>query len=140
MVLGALVSAVIQVLAFRPPRPPHHPFLIPGRPEAMGQALQDKLADELGLTAEQREKAKPIITRLHTRMMELRLSQSSEADKVRQETDNELLPLLDEKQKEKLAEMNSRFDKFREREENFIRQKRESFAPHNREREMPPGL
>ncbi|MCC6933298.1 MAG: hypothetical protein IT292_08600 [Deltaproteobacteria bacterium] len=132
MVLGSLVAAGVFVVAFRPPfpPPPHHgPFSMPHGPRMMGRAIIDHLADKLDLTAEQKQKAEPIVKEMHAKMMALRLAQSDQADIIREEANRQLKPLLDEAQRQKLAEMSARFKKMREQEEEFMKENREPLPP-----------
>ena len=128
-VAGALVSALIHVVVFRPPHHPPGPPP-PGRMEAM---LLDQFSEDLSLTGDQRKAIAPILTEMHKSTLALRLSRQDEMEKILDKTDQQISPLLSGEQREKLAKRRARMKEFRHRDERFL-------GEHDRRPGPPPGL
>lgn len=124
-VVGALVCAIIHIIVFRPP---HYP---PGPPPPghMGKMLLEHFADELSLTQEQKTAVGPILLELQKNMMELRLSQREQVDKILAETNQKLAPILNAEQLEKLNKKRERMEEFRRNEERFLKEHGEGHMP-----------
>ena len=115
-IVGALIAALVHLALFRPPPRP----LGPPEPRVVRQMLLDHFKRELRLTPQQTEKIAPLLETLHKKVVTLKLSQSAEIDSLLTETDQEMIPLLTEEQRARLAEERARMKKMREVEEAFI--------------------
>ena len=123
-IVGALISALIHVAFFR------HPFHHKGPPNArmMGEMLQEHFARELDLRPEQKAAVAQILQRLQMKMLEIRLSQSADMEKILSETDKELLPLLTPEQQGKLAEKREHMKKEHEEDLKFLKEHQKNAA------------
>ena len=124
-IVGAVVSALIHIVFFRPPPPPGF-FQDPERRE---HHMLNRFANELSLTSQQKEAVEPILSRLGQEMLKLRLSQRDEVERLFQETEKELLPLLNSDQQERLRGMRMHFHEGRRREMEFLRGRGQKMPP-----------
>ena len=124
-VFGAAVAALLHVFVFRPPM---H-FRGPPRPEQMERFFMKRLAGDLSLSSQQIEAARPIIRRMHIKMMEKRLADDSEIENLMIQVDNELAPILDQRQRDELAKIRDRHRRDRAELKEFIERHREPGGP-----------
>ena len=117
-ICGVVICALVHALIFM--RPPHFG---PPPPHGMERMLLKRFERELGLDAAQVEKISPIVSRMHVKMLSIRVAQDAETTKIMSEMDKEMEQFLTPAQREKLAEMRSHFDRMHAADEEFLREK-----------------
>ena len=117
---GAVISALIHLTFFRPPFPPPG-FGGPRPPREMEHMFIERFSHDLDLSPDQMQTIRPILSRLHREMLTLKVSQNAAAQKLLSQADAELAPLLNDKQKQRLAEEHKHMEQRQKEEEDFLR-------------------
>ena len=127
ILLGAVTSAVLHMVFFRPP----FPFPPGHRPEMMGRMMFDRISEDLMLTPEQRKLIEPIMLRLNLKMWEARLANQARIEGILEEADEEIGRHLSPTQRERLAQQRSRMREEREKDLQFLHQRRKELGFSN---------
>lgn len=120
-VFGALISAVVFLVVFRPPPMGHF-----ADQQEMGKHLLRHFTRMLSLDSSQQEQALPIVLKMHRKILALKLSQSDDIDRVINEADAELSKILSADQIEKLSHERNRIAESRRKELEFLNQPEEN--------------
>jgi hypothetical protein len=101
---GALVGAVLTSAAIR--RQARH-FLTEG-PRATQEVVLRTVSRRLAMTAEQKEKARPVVSAALQRLSKIRANVQPEVETVLEDTIRDLRPILTDQQVHRLDDMHSR--------------------------------
>lgn len=128
MVIGAVVGAITQLEYMK--RNPFH--LGPPSPQSLKHAILNRLSNDLGLSAAQVEKIKPILDSLHQEMETLRENNRPLIQQHIKNTDAKIEALLSPEQVTKFKEFQKRMRK------RFRRDFHDHPAPPDFEGKLPP--
>lgn len=126
---GAVTGAFLSVKLrheYRPPGP---------RPEEWGPNKIKKLSERLELSAEQREKLRPIIARDVEDLGRIRTTSIAESRRILERMERDINSALTEEQRRKFAEMNA---ESREKAKRFWEDRKKNEDRPEKRRDLPP--